>query len=261
MRNYQTIITEKKGSVQWVYLNRADVHNALNDIMINELFEEFTALNNDDCRVIVLTGNGKSFCAGADLGWMKSVINYSFDQNLAESEKLAALLNLIFNHPKPVIAKVNGPAYGGGVGLLSACDIAVGNDKAKFAFTEVRLGIVPSVISPYIIYRTNINKAKELFLTGEVFTAAEALNYGILNCISSAEEIDNIIEIKCNLLKGNGPEALRYAKELVKNNIALNPEELASYTSNLIASLRISEEGQDGMNSFLEKRLPKWKKD
>lgn len=258
MKSYETILTERIGRVEWVILNRADVHNALNSDLINDLYTAFDKLRNSDATLIVLTGNGASFCAGADLMWMKSIVKYSFEQNLQESRKLEALLSLIFNHPLPVIAKVNGSAFGGGVGLLSACDITIGTAKAKFCFTEVKLGLSPAVISPFVINRIGLNKTTELFLSADMLGADEAKSIGLLNYIESEENFDLFFERKLEKILRNGPEAIKKTKDLIRKNIYLSGTELTDYTTNLISSLRISEEGQEGMNSFFEKRDPNW---
>jgi len=259
--NYKTIIIEKNGPVSTIYLNRQEVHNALNDVMIRELTDCLNSLAMDDSRIIVLTGKGRSFCAGADLNWMKDIIKYSFEQNIEDSKRLAELLRLIFTHPKPIIAKVNGSAFGGGVGILAACDFAVAVNDAKFAYTEVRIGLVPSVISPYIIYRSTINKIKELFLTSDVLTAVEAKEAGLLNFAGTEAEVNSYIDTKIKTILKNSPNALKNVKELIYNNTILKGNELFDFTVKQISTLRISEEGQEGMNAFHEKRKPNWIKE
>ncbi|MCX6154318.1 MAG: enoyl-CoA hydratase/isomerase family protein [Candidatus Kapabacteria bacterium] len=257
--NYQTIELDIQNKVATIRLNRPDVHNALNNILIYDLYDAFESLlHQSDVRVIVLTGNGKSFCAGADLNWMKSVVHYSYEQNYEESLKLAKLMYLIFNHTKPVIAKINGSAIGGGVGLMSVCDILVANETAKFGLSEVRLGLVPAAISPFVMSRIGESHSRELFITGERISAAKALRIGLLNYCLSESELDSKVDELCKTIIKNGPNALKSVKELIFNCTQLRFPELQNYTAKLIADLRLSTEGQEGMNAFLEKREPNW---
>lgn len=257
--NYKTIILNIDGPLARVNLNRPDVHNAFNNDLINDLYDAFDSLKEEkDVRVIVLTGNGKSFCAGADLNWMKSVVNYSYEQNYRESLKLAELMHLIFTHPKPVIARINGSAIGGGVGLMSVCDILIASENAKFGLSEVKLGLVPAAISPFVMSRIGEAKARELFVTGERITATLAEKYGLVNRAVASHELDNAVEEKVNLILKNGPEAVRTVKEMIYHVTQNRFPELTEYTAKLIANLRLSEEAQEGMNAFLQKRKPRW---
>ena len=258
-KNFETLFYTEKNSIGYITLNRPDVHNAFNGDLINELFDIFKILKElKDLRIIVLTGNGKSFCAGADLNWMKSVVNYSYRQNFEESLKLAELMNLIFTHPKPVIARVNGSAIGGGVGLMAACDIVIASDNAKFGLTEVKLGLAPSVISPYVISRIGVTNARDLFITGERITAHKAFAIKLVNQVVGDEELDNAVNQKINMILSSGPDAVKAIKELIFNVTIPHFEQIRNYTSELIANLRLSSEGQEGMNSYLEKRKPYW---
>ena len=259
--NYETIIVEKHSLVATITLNRPEVHNSLNDVMIEELFDAFSTFKNDNSRVILMTGADKSFCAGADLNWMKDIIQYSYEQNIKESTKLADLLDLIFTHPKAVVAAVNGSSIGGGIGLMAACDFVYASSKAKFAFTEVKLGLVPSVISPYVIYRTNFSRIKELFISGELFSAQDAYAIGLVTKVTDPNSLYTEIGLLTDKLLKNSPYAISKIKELIQRNIELNFSDLKSYTAELISSLRVSEEGQDGMKAFFEKRNPAWVKD
>lgn len=259
LNNYNTIEYSIADKVARVNLNRPEVHNAFNNELINDLYEVFDSLkDNADVRIIVLTGNGKSFCAGADLNWMKSVVNYSYEQNFEESFKLAKLMYLIFTHPKPVIARVNGSAIGGGVGLMSVCDILIASENAKFGLSEVRLGLVPAAISPFVMSRIGEAKARELFITGERIIAEEACNIGLVNKCVKPDNLDDAVDEKVDLIKNNGPEAVRAVKEMIFKVTQIRFPEIQEYTAELIANLRLSEEGQEGMNAFLEKRKPNW---
>ena len=261
MSNYETTIFEKKHSVGYVTLNRPEVHNAFNEVTIKELTEIFQEISKDEnIRVVVLSGKGKSFCAGADLNWMKKVINYSYEENFDGSYKLAELFYLIYSLPKPTIAKVNGSAIGGGTGLVSVCDIVIASDKAKFSLSEVKLGLVPACISPYEVRRLGEAKCREFFLTGERLTAEKALNAGLVNEIVSHDDLDKAVDERVKQLMSSGPEALRWCKELLEKVPQMNLDLAKSYTAEVIAKLRISDEGQEGMNAFLEKRKPKWNK-
>ncbi|HEC78855.1 MAG TPA: enoyl-CoA hydratase/isomerase family protein [candidate division WOR-3 bacterium] len=258
-KELKTILYETEDKVARVVLNRPEVHNAFNDIMIQELrmiFDEIAV--NKEIRVVVLTGKGKSFCAGADLNWMKRVKDYSYEENLKESLDLAEMLYRIYSSPKPTIARVNGAAIGGGTGLVAVCDIAIAATKAKFSFSEVKLGLIPACISPYVIKKCGEGRCREFFLTGERLTAEKALNAGLINAVAELENIDEIINELVGKLISSGPEAIRSCKELLRNVAEMSFEKARPYTAEVIARLRISDEGQEGMNAFLEKRKPRW---
>jgi methylglutaconyl-CoA hydratase len=256
---YSTISLSHQGPVCIITLNRPEVHNALNNTLIYELYDAFNNLKEaNDIRVIVLTGNGQSFCAGADLKWLKDVMNYSFDQNYEESLKLAELMLLIYTHPKPTIARINGSAIGGGVGLMSVCDILISTDTAMFGLSEVKIGLVPAVISPFVIARIGIASTRELFITGERIKAHRALEIGLVNTVSPNHEIDKYVNGFIQQILANGPEAVKTVKELIFKVPQMNFPEVTEYTAELIAKLRISPEGQEGMSAFLEKRPPSW---
>ncbi len=257
--DYQTIEVQIQGNVSTIRLNRPDVHNAFNNILIYELYDIFDKLKaENDIRVIVITGNGKSFCAGADLKWMKSVKDYSYEQNYEESLKLAELMYLIFTHPKPVIARINGSAIGGGVGLMSVCDILIAADHSMFGLSEVRLGLVPAAIAPFVMSRIGQVHARELFITGERITARKALDIGLVNKVVPYSDIDKAVSEKISFIVNNGPEAIKSVKELIFHCSEGTFPEITEYTAKLIAGLRISKEGQEGMSAFLEKRPPSW---
>ena len=258
---FETISYSLKDSGATITLNRPEVHNAFNEVMIAELTEIFKKISEDEsARVVLLTGNGKSFSAGADLNWMKKMINYSYEQNLEDSLKLAELFYLMYSLPKPIIAKVNGAAIGGGTGLVAACDIAIAAENAKFSLSEVKLGLVPACISPYVIRKVGEGRCREFFLTGERLTAQKALESGLVNHVVPLEELDQAVQEKVDQLISSGPKALAMCKELLKNVPGMDFEKAKTYTADMIASMRIGDEGQEGMNAFLEKRKPKWTK-
>jgi methylglutaconyl-CoA hydratase len=258
---YQTIEYAVEGQVAWVFLNRPEVHNAFNKAMICELIRAFQAIKNDvSIRVAVLTGRGKSFCAGADLKWMKEIVNYSFEDNLKESLQIADLHQDIYTLPKPTIAMVNGTAIGGGTGLLSACDISIASEDARFGLSEVKLGLVPAAISPYVVRRIGETHARKYILTGTRIGASEAREIGLLNEVIPLERLESRVRETVSLLLSSGPRAMAKSKELLLNVPQMNLDEAREYTARMIADLRISEEGQEGMAAFLEKRKPKWVK-
>jgi len=263
MRNqdYQTIRVEAAGAVVTIRLDRPEVHNAFNADMIRELNAAFEVVRTDsEARVVVFTGRGRSFCAGADLNWMREVIAYSREQNLEESLQIAALLEKIFTLPKPVIAWVNGTAIGGGTGFLSACDIVMAADSARFGLSEVKLGLVPAAISPYVVRRIGEARAREYFLTGERISAARAREIGLVNEVVPADRLEEAVSRTVDRLLTSGPSAIARCKELLLRVPGMPLSEAGEYTARLIADLRVSVEGQEGMAAFLEKRRPRWVK-
>ncbi|MCK4385175.1 MAG: enoyl-CoA hydratase/isomerase family protein [candidate division Zixibacteria bacterium] len=258
-KKIETISYSLKDRVATVTLDRPEVHNAFNEVMIAELTEIFKKISEDEsARVVLLTGNGKSFSAGADLNWMKKMINYSYEQNLEDSLKLAELFYLMYSLPKPIIAKVNGAAIGGGTGLVAACDIAIAAENAKFSLSEVKLGLVPACISPYVIRKVGEGRCREFFLMGERLTAQKALESGLVNHVVPLEELDQAVQEKVDQLISSGPKALAMCKELLKNVPGMDFNKAKTYTADMIARMRIGDEGQEGMNAFLGKRKPKW---
>lgn len=259
---YQTITYSKKDSVARVTLNRPEIHNAFNEIMIQDLINVFKNIAEDkDVRVVVLTGNGKSFCAGADLNWMKKVVDFSYEENLKESLELAELFYLIYSLPKPTIARVNGAAIGGGAGLVAVCDLVIASEKAKFSLSEVKLGLVPACISPYEVRRVGEKNCRELFLTGERINAQKALEFGLANQVVPHDELDKAVDELVKQLSNSGPNALAMCKTLLQNVPQMGFDDVKKYTAEMIASLRMSDEGQEGMNAFLQKRKPNWVKE
>ena len=243
-------------------LNRPDVHNAFDDRLIAELTAALHAAGEDpSVRVVVLTGVGASFSAGADLHWMRGMATASEADNREDSLRLAALMRTLQFLPKPTIARVNGAAYGGGVGLIACCDIAIGVSTAKFGLTEVKLGLVPAVISPYVIAAIGLRHARRLFLTGEIFDADMAAQIGLLHQAVPAEYLDDTVHNALKLLAKAGPLAQREAKQLafgMHGFTATEADRIDHENAALIARLRVSAEGQEGLGAFLDKRAPKW---
>ena len=259
---YQTILFTPKERVARISLNRPEVHNAFNAAMVREIAEAFEEAQGDESvRVVVLTGIGESFCAGADLNWMREIIRYSFEQNLKESMEVAELMHKIYSLSKPTIARINGAAIGGGNGLFSACDIAVASERARFGLSEVKIGLVPAAISPYVMRRIGESAARELFLTGERFDARRALEIGLVNKVVPHDKLEVKVDEIIRLLLSSGPEAIASCKELLHKVPAMTDAEAKVYTAEMIARLRVSQEGQEGMAAFLEKRKPRWAKE
>lgn len=263
MNQYEAISIER-GVVTTIWLNRPELHNAMNDIMIAELTDAFSKVGEDaEVRVILLRGKGKSFCAGADLNYMKSIAGFCFDENVKDGKKLAALFRTIYECPLPTLAVVHGAAFGGANGLLAACDIVVANENTKFAFSEVKLGIAPATISPFVTKRIGEFGAKELMMTGKRFRGKEAEKWKLINHAEAEDKLEETVNRLVKQLLSSGPEAVRVTKVLIKNVCDQEGdfEETINYSAELIAELRASEEGQEGMASFLEKRKAKWVKD
>jgi len=252
------LLVEKKDGVARVTLNRPEVRNAFDDALIKQLHENFLSLGEDKAiRVVILAGNGPAFCAGADLNWMKRMAGYDYAANLRDAQALADMLAALDRMPKPTIARVHGPAFAGGTGLVAACDIAVGTSEAKFCFSEAKLGLSPATISPHVIRAIGERAARRYFLTAEVFDAEEAHRIGMLTILT--ERIDETLDgLLVHLLAG-GPEAMKKIKELVRA-VSSRPldDALVADTAKRIAEIRVSPEGREGIASFLEKRKPAW---
>jgi methylglutaconyl-CoA hydratase len=247
-------------SVGFVLLDRPDVHNAFNDELVVRITESFDELGRrDDVRVIVLQGNGKSFCAGADLKWMKRMVQYTHDENVEDARRVGRMYLSIAKCPKPVIARVHGAALGGGAGLVAACDIGVAIESAQFGFTEVKLGIIPAIISPFIIARIGPGRAREFFITGERFLAPVAMTVGLIQHVVSHEQaLDAAIDSKVSQILTSAPGAVAAAKELVFGVAARTLESSMDFAAEAIAQARASAEGQAGMKAFLERHKPPW---
>jgi len=256
---HETIELKEKDGVATVSLNRPDVHNAMNEKLMKELTSCFNQLDKDGkIRVIILTGNGKSFCAGADLNWMRSMVNYSKEENIRDSKLLLDLYESIYSCSKPVIGRVNGHAFGGGIGLFAVCDIVIAVPNCKFAFSEVKLGIIPSVISTFVGRRLKISVMKRLFLTGERFDSNYAKEVGLVDYVVNEEEFDSKVQKYVDLLFSSGPNAIKEVKLILNNYEKLDKTKYKEHTVKKIAELRVSDEGQEGINAFLEKRKSKW---
>lgn len=250
---------ELAGSVARVWLNRPEARNAFDGLMVTELRQTLFDLRTMDAvRVIVLGGRGPSFCAGADLAWMKAMAGFTREENLREAQALADLFFTVYESPKPIVARVHGAALGGGAGLVAASDVPVAAFGTKFGFTEVRLGILPAVISPYVIRKIGESAARELFLTGERFEAVRAAEIGLVRAAVPEEDLDTFVEGRVHELLAAGPRAVAEAKALIREVAFRRVEDVQAYTVERIAEIRISPEGQEGMRAFLEKRKPGW---
>ena len=241
--------SEQAGDVLRITMSRPEQRNAFDAALIQELTEAFSEVG-DDVRGVVLAGEGKSFSAGADVAWMRAAVELSYEENVADARRLRKMLETIDSCPAPVIARVQGHALGGGCGLVACCDVAVSAPDARFAFSEVKLGIIPAVISPFAIGKIGASASRRYFVTGERFDAETALRIGLVHEL--AEDLDAALDALLDELRSAGPEAARHAKKLVLER----PDGLA--TERRIAQRRTSEEGQEGLRAFVEKRGPTW---
>jgi methylglutaconyl-CoA hydratase len=253
---YNTLLIEEGDGILTVTLNRPDVRNAFNDELIAEAIDLFSSIGSRGARAVVLRGTGSSFCAGADLNWMSKMVSYTRDQNIHDSSLLAKMYALIDECPLPVIGRIQGAAIGGGVGLVAVCDVAIASPDAKFGLSEVKLGILPAVISPYVIAKIGRTHARALFLTGERFDAERALHIGLVHRV--AGDLDAAVEETVKQLRTSGPEAVRECKKLIAFVATNELAEAIPYTIEAIAERRVSEEGQGGMQAFLKKEKAPW---
>jgi len=254
------LLTERDGAVARLRLHRPELHNAFDAGLIAALTGALEALAGDDgVRVVVLEGAGASFSAGADLNWMRGMAAASEQANRDDSLALARLMRVLDELPKPTIARVHGAAFGGGVGLVACCDIAIGAEGAKFGLTESRLGLLPAVISPYVIAAIGVRNARRYFATAEVFDAAQAREIGLLHEVVATDALDAAVDRQVALLLKAGPIASAQAKSLVREVARLRDRDAVdAANADLIARLRVSEEGQEGLSAFLDKRAPAW---
>jgi methylglutaconyl-CoA hydratase len=243
-----------------VTLNRPEIHNAFDEALITGLLEVFTGLSdNNEVRIVVLAATGKSFCAGADLNWMKRMSGYTHEQNMTDAKTLAAMLQAIAKCPKPVIGQIQGPAYGGGVGMAAVCDIAVASEKARFTLSEVKLGLTPATISPYVIAAMGQRNAHRYFLTGELFDAATALEIGLVHKVVASDDLTVTVDGFVDMMMKNSPAAMTACKELI-SAVANKPidQSVLDDSAQCIADIRSTPEGKEGVAAFLEKRKPSW---
>jgi len=256
----ENLIVEKRNTVAIVTLNRPEVRNAFDDVLIADLTRVFEEIEKDEAvRAMVLAGAGKAFCAGADLNWMKRMAGYGYEDNLKDAKALAHMLKTLDRMSKPTVARVHGPAYAGGVGLVAACDIAIGSQDAEFCLTEVKLGLSPATISPYVVRAMGERLARRYFLTGEVIDAGEAYRLRLLSDVCPPEELDGAVNAILGHLVTGGRAAHAKIKDLV-GTVAAGPADdaMIADTARRIAEIRVSAEGKEGIASFLEKRKPSW---
>jgi methylglutaconyl-CoA hydratase len=259
MRNYLHIRLEHSGAVRTLVLSRPEVRNAFNAETIFEVTDALRELMLlDDHRVLVIAADGPMFCAGADFHWMSSLAEASFEENQDDSRRLFDMFHTLYNYPRPTIARVQGAALGGGAGMVASCDLAVMADDAKIAFSEVRLGLVPAVISPFVIRKIGEGHARELFLTGMSISANRAYEIGLVNRIEPIETLDQGIHTYIQQLLSCGSQSQAIAKELLRDVPGKDMERAKDFTARIIAAQRVTEEGQEGMRAFLEKRKPKF---
>ena len=260
MKKYIHIITKQKNQIFTITLNRPEVHNAMNAKMISEIKEAYIEANAiDDIRVIVLQGEGKSFCAGADINYMKEIAGFGLEENYQDGLRLASLFQTIYESPKPTIAMIHGAVFGGANGLIAACDVVLADENTKFAFSEVKLGIIPATIAPFVIKRIGEFAAKDLMMSGRRFGVQEAIHYRLINSFFPADKIEEQLSEVIKQYRSAAPEAVMETKKLIQFVMQnQDMEATIDKTAHWIAERRASEEGQEGMSSFLEKRKANW---
>ncbi len=262
MTGYECLPIERADGVATVTLARPDARNALNAALIGEIKRSMEELAEDDgVRVVVLTGEGNRFCAGADIGYMRETARFSYEENREDARALAAMFAAVEGCPKPVVARIKGAAIGGGVGLVAAADVAVAEEETVFAFTEVRLGISPATIAPFVLRKIGPSQSRALFLTGERFDAARAREIGLVHEVVVGDDLDGAVRKKVAGLLAGGPGALAATKGLLRELEEAPVGEVREITARLIAELRTGEEGQEGLGAFLEKREPAWREE
>ncbi len=259
-RKYENLLVRIEDRVAHVNLNRPDSHNALDTALITEISDSFEELAGDEgVRAVVLSGEGRSFCAGADIGYMRDTSRFSYEENLEDARSLAAMFRAVGECPKPVVAKVKGAAIGGGAGLVAAADVIIAEENTVFSFSEVRLGIAPATIAPFVVGKIGSSHARRLFLTGERFGADLAREIGLAHEVAPERELDEAVRKKVEQLRKGGPEALAAVKSLLRELREAEPEQATELMAHRIAGLRTGEEGQEGLGAFLEKREPSWR--
>ncbi len=260
--SYELIDVRREDCIDYVTLNRPEIRNAINDAVIEELTRWADAAAKDpQLRMAVLAGAGKTFCTGADLGWMSRTIDYDHEENIHDAWALARLFARLETLPVPLVGRVHGAALGGGVGLVAVCDIAVATEDTVFGFTEVKLGIVPAVISPYAVAKMGSSAARHLFLTGERFSARRAYQLGLVHVITTPDGLDAGVARVLQELRTAGPRAMTAAKTLIVSVVNRPPSAVTELTVDTIAELRVTAEAQEGMRAFLDKRPPSWVED
>lgn len=255
-------LTRPSQGITVMWLNRPEKHNAFDPALIQAIHEQLNFLrDDDDTRVLILAGRGKSFCSGADLHYMKSMVNFSLQENIEDAGRLAAMLQALHQFPKPVIAAVHGNAFAGATGLIACSDTVFASDDARFCISEVRLGLVPAVISPFVMARMGVHQARRYFLSAEVFDAKAAQQAGLVHKCVSAEQLMPTVMTHAELLLKNAPGALSATKALIRELVPVpSHETLTNYTCELIARVRASEEAQGGLQAFFEKQTAPWVK-
>lgn len=259
-KNYK-ISKDAKGVIT-VSLHRPELHNAFNSELIADLIDVFKVMDTDpSVRMVILAGDGKSFCAGADLNWMRETKSFTQQENYRDSTKLAEMFHVINNFSKPLIGKIHGAALGGGSGLVAVCDYVIAEKNTKFAFSETRLGLVPAVISPFVIAKIGESNARAFFLSGKRFDAKTAQRINLIHEVATADELDDAVEAAVDELLLAGADASKMAKKLIRNVIHISgegPDAVTEYTCQTIAQIRVGDEAQEGMSALLEKRKPDW---
>ena len=259
---YRHLLTSREGPIERLTLNRPEVRNAFNDALIEELTDWAEGVTGaDGPRVAVLSGAGKVFCAGADLAWMSAALGHSHGDNVRDAERMARMFATLDALPIPLIGRIHGAALGGGCGLAAICDIVVASEEAVFGFTEVKLGILPAVISPYALAKIGRSAARELFLTGARFSASRARDIGLVTAVVPVGQLDTAVGDYVRELLGAGPEAIAAAKRLIPRVWERTGSDVGSMTAEATARQRVSDEGQEGMRAFLEKRRAGWRRD
>ena len=257
----ETLDVQVSGPVARVYLNRPELRNAFNDAVITELAATFQRLAADPAlRVIVLGGHGKSFCAGADLAWMRGMADYDWERNRADAQALADMLRALYDCPLPIVGRIHGDCYAGGVGLAAVCDVLIAADGAHFCLSEAKLGLLPATISPYVMRALGLQAARRYFITGERFDARRAQSLGFVHEVCAAADLDTQVDAVVAALVANGPAAVKACKRLVQDFGGLPlSDDLRAQTAKLIADTRASAEGREGVQAFLNKREPAWR--
>ena len=260
MGNENSILIQEEKAVVTITLNRPQTHNAFDDKLISELLSHIKYIaQTSKIRVVILQAHGKSFSAGADLNWMKRMANYTKQENLTDAMQLSELMENLYQLPQPTIALIQGPSYGGGVGLVACCDIAIASKQAMFCFSEVKLGLIPAVISPYVCAAIGERALRRYFLTAESFNAEQAMQLGLISEVISENKLYERGQALAQTIIANGPQAVSAAKQLIhKNSFTKITQEYKQELAQMIAQMRVSKEGQEGINAFLSKRKPGW---